>query len=154
MIYTSGTTGRPKGVALTHENIVSNVLNSNPRIPDVKLDYKEMKCLSFPLCHVFERMLLYLYQHNGYSIYFAESIDKVGDNLKEVKPQFMTVVPRLVEKVYDKIYNTGASAGGMKTKIFLWALSLVEDYELGKSMGIKGWIADKLVFEMERRFRR
>ena len=147
LIYTSGTTGRPKGVALTHENIVSNVLNSNPRIPDVKLDYKEMKCLSFlPLCHVFERMLLYLYQHNGYSIYFAESIDKVGDNLKEVKPQFMTVVPRLVEKVYDKIYNTGASAGGMKTKIFLWALSLVEDYELGKSMGIKGWIADKLVF--------
>lgn len=92
-------------------------------------------------------MLLYLYQHNGYSIYFAESIDKVGDNLKEVKPQFMTVVPRLVEKVYDKIYNTGASAGGMKTKIFLWALSLVEDYELGKSMGIKGWIADKLVFQ-------
>ncbi|QCX54196.1 long-chain fatty acid--CoA ligase [Elizabethkingia sp. JS20170427COW] len=148
LIYTSGTTGRPKGVQLTHENIVDNVLNSSPILSGVKLDPMETKTLSFlPLCHVFERMLLYFYQHHGYSIYFAESIDKVGDNIKEVKPHLMTVVPRVVEKVYDKIYNTGVNAGGIKSKIFLWAMSVVENYQLGQNLGLKGWIADKLVFK-------
>ena len=147
LIYTSGTTGRPKGVPLTHDNIVQNVLNSVPILDGAKITKGEARTLSFlPLCHVFERMLLYFYQNQGYGVYFAESIDKIGDNLKEIKPHLMTVVPRVVEKVYDKIYNTGANKGGIATKIFLWALSLVENYKLGENLGFKGWIADKLVF--------
>jgi len=149
IIYTSGTTGRPKGVMLTHHNIVSNVLGSLPRIPKKKsLDYKDSRALSFlPICHIFERMLFYLYQYNGFSIYFAESIDKMGENIKEVKPHYMTVVPRLVEKVYDKIYNTGSSAGGLKSKIFFWALNLISKKKtISKPSGLQEIIADKLVF--------
>ena len=148
LIYTSGTTGRPKGVVLTHENIVSDVLMSVDRIPDFP---NHAIALSFlPINHVFERMLIYLYQYLSIGIWYAESIDKLGDNMKEVKPHVMTVVPRLVEKVYDKIYNTGASAGGLKTKIFMWALSLVEDYDpynpKGGLFGLKHSIAKSLVF--------
>lgn len=149
IIYTSGTTGKPKGVMLTHQNIVSNVLASDPRIPRVKgMDYKDIKILSFlPICHIFERMLFYLYQYNGYSIYFAESIEKMGDNIKEVQPHIMSVVPRLIEKVYDKIYDKGTSAGGLKSKIFLWALAINKNKEkIGKPSGLKEIIADKLVF--------
>lgn len=149
IIYTSGTTGRPKGVMLTHLNIVSNVLASDPRIPRVKgLEYSDIRILSFlPICHIFERMLFYLYQYNGYSIYFAESIEKMGDNIKEVKPHIMSVVPRLIEKVYDKIYDKGTSAGGLKSKIFLWALGVNKaKQQIGKPSGIMETIADKLVF--------
>jgi long-chain acyl-CoA synthetase len=149
IIYTSGTTGRPKGVMLTHHNIVSNVLGSLPRIPKKKsLDYKDTRVLSFlPICHIFERMLFYLFQYNGFSVYFAESIEKMGENVKEVKPHYMSVVPRLVEKVYDKIYNTGSSAGGLKSKIFFWALNLIsKKKEITKPSGLQGIIADKLVF--------
>ncbi|KIA83384.1 AMP-dependent synthetase [Kaistella solincola] len=149
LIYTSGTTGRPKGVMLTHQNIVSNVLASNPRIPRVKgLEFSDIKILSFlPICHIFERMLFYLYQYNGYAIYFAESIDKMGENIKEVQPHIMSVVPRLIEKVYDKIYDKGTSAGGLKSKIFLWALGVNKAKEkIGKPSGLKEIIADKLVF--------
>lgn len=150
IIYTSGTTGKPKGVMLTHRNIVSNVLGSNPRIPKKNgLDYKDTRVLSFlPICHVFERMLLYLFTYNGLSIYFAESIDKMGDNIKEVKPHYMSVVPRLVEKVYDKIYNKGANAGGLKSKIFHWALGVNKAKKgIGKPSSIQEIIADKLVFK-------
>ena len=148
LIYTSGTTGRPKGVVLTHENIVSDVLMSVDRIPDFP---DKAIALSFlPINHVFERMLIYLYQHLYIGIWYAESIEKLGDNMKEVKPHVMTVVPRLVEKVYDKIYNTGASAGGFKTKVFMWALSLVEDYDpynpKGGLFGLKHSIAKSIVF--------
>ena len=149
IIYTSGTTGKPKGVMLSHLNIVSNVLGSNPRIPRVKgLEFTDIKILSFlPICHIFERMLFYLYQYNGYAIYFAESIEKMGDNIKEVQPHIMSVVPRLIEKVYDKIYDKGTSAGGLKSKIFLWALGVNKAKEkLGKPSGLKEIIADKLVF--------
>ncbi len=149
IIYTSGTTGKPKGVPLTHNNLVANVLASTPRIPkDKSLDYKELKALSFlPICHVFERMIFYLYLSNGISIYFAESIEKIGENVKEVKPQYMTVVPRLVEKVYDSIYNKGTAAGGLKSKIFLWSLGIAEKYEIGQSKTFMHTIADKLVFK-------
>ncbi len=149
IIYTSGTTGKPKGVMLTHHNIVSNVLASNSRIPRRKgLDYKDTKVLSFlPICHIFERMLFYLFQYNGLSIYFAESIDKMGENIKEVEPHYMSVVPRLLEKVYDKIYDKGTSAGGLKSKIFLWALSVNEAKQsITPPTGLKQKLADKLVF--------
>ncbi len=150
IIYTSGTTGKPKGVMLSHSNIVSNVLSSTPRIP--KFKDENPKALSFlPLCHIFERMLIYLYTYNGIGIYYAENMETIGDNLKEIHPDVMTVVPRLVEKVYAKIYDKGASAGGMKTKIFMWALKLVEDYQPygNQSFGwkIKHKIADMIVFK-------
>lgn len=149
IIYTSGTTGKPKGVVLTHQNIVSNVIESDPRVPEMG---DKARALSFlPICHVFERMLIYLYQYNCIPIYYAESVEKIGDNLKEVHPTVMSVVPRLVEKVYAKIYDKGSNAGGIKTKIFMWALDLVKDYEPYKEMPamwkIKYKIADAIVFK-------
>lgn len=148
IIYTSGTTGRPKGVMLTHQNIVSDVLMSAPRVP---LRAGDTRALSFlPICHIFERMLTYLYQYYGISIYFAESIEKISDNLKEVHPHVMSVVPRLLEKVYDKIYAKGADLTGIKKKLFFWALDLGMNY---KPYGENGWlyefklkIARKLIF--------
>ena len=96
IIYTSGTTGKPKGVMLSHQNIVSNVINSAPRIPFEK---GKSRALSFlPVCHIFERVILYLYQYYGVSIYFGESIEKISDNIKEVQPNVMSAVPRLLEK--------------------------------------------------------
>lgn len=127
IIYTSGTTGKPKGVMLSHNNLVSNVLDSEKRVPFHK---GKSKALSFlPICHVFERMILYIYQYCGVEIYFAESIDKMVDNLKEVKPTVMTAVPRLFEKVYDKIVSKGNEQKGIKKMIFFWALRLGLKYE-------------------------
>ncbi|WP_010252355.1 AMP-dependent synthetase/ligase [Myroides injenensis] len=149
LIYTSGTTGKPKGVMLSHNNILSNALGSGDRIPFTR-DAK-YKALSFlPICHVFERMLIYLYQFNGVAIYYAESIDKMGDNLKEVKPNVMTVVPRLLEKVYDKIFATGSSLTGLKKRIFFWALDVgfkYKPYNRGFFYNIQLGIARKLVFK-------
>ncbi len=148
IIYTSGTTARPKGVMLSHYNIISNVFDCRDRLP-----LKEgAKCLSFlPVCHIFERMLTYFYQYNCLRIHFAESIDKMGENVKEVKPNIMTVVPRLIEKVYDKIYAKGAELSGIKRKIFFWSVELGFKYE---PYGVNGWwydfklkIARKLVFK-------
>lgn len=148
IIYTSGTTGRPKGVMLSHQNIVSNVLNSAPRIP---FEEGKSRALSFlPICHIFERMILYLYQYYGVAIYFGESIEKISDNIKEVQPTVITVVPRLVEKVYDKIYAKGNDLTGIKRKLFFWANDLGLRYE---PYGANGWwyefqlkIAQKLIF--------
>jgi len=148
LIYTSGTTGKPKGVMLSHENLVSNVLSSEKRVP---LDYGNSRGLSFlPICHVFERMILYLYQYCGVSIYFAESIEKLTENAQEIKPQVMTAVPRLYEKIYDKIYAKGIELSGIKKNLFFWALDLGLKY---KPNGANGWwyetklkFARKLIF--------
>ena len=148
IIYTSGTTGRPKGVMLSHQNIVSNVLDSAPRIP---FEAGESRALSFlPICHIFERMILYLYQYYGVSVYFGEAIDKISDNLKEVQPTVITAVPRLLEKVYDKIYAKGAELTGIKKILFFWAINLGLRYEPYGANG--AWyefqlkIARKLIF--------
>ena len=148
IIYTSGTTGKPKGVMLSHNNIVSDVLSSAPRVP---LRPGESVALSFlPVCHIFERMILYLYQYFGISVYFAESIEKISDNLKEVKPHVITAVPRLLEKVYDKIYAKGADLTGIKKKLFFWAIDIGLKYEPNGANGawyeFKLKIARKLIF--------
>ncbi|CAA0167989.1 AMP-dependent synthetase/ligase [Tenacibaculum maritimum] len=148
LIYTSGTTGRPKGVMLSHGNIVSDVLSSEKRVP---LVYGQEKALSFlPTCHIFERMILYLYQYCGVSIYFAEAIDKLSENAQEIKPHVMTAVPRLYEKIYDKIYAKGTDLKGIKKKLFFWSIELGLKYE---PYGANGWwyekqlsIARKLIF--------
>ena len=127
IIYTSGTTGKPKGVMLSHNNIVSNVLDSAERIP---FDEGTSVALSFlPICHIFERVILYIYQYYSVSIYFAESIEKLSDNIKEVKPNVFSVVPRLLEKVYDKILVKGNELNGIKKKLFFWAIDLGLRYE-------------------------
>ena len=148
IIYTSGTTGKPKGVMLSHNNLVSNVLDSTPRVP-VKLG--ETKALSFlPVCHVFERIILYLYQYCGIEIYFAESPETISDNLKEIKPHIMTAVPRLYEKVYDKIVAKGAELTGLKKALFFWAIDLGLKFEPYGANGawyeFKLKIARKLIF--------
>ncbi|MXN89742.1 AMP-binding protein [Flavobacterium sp. Sd200] len=148
IIYTSGTTGRPKGVMLSHKNIVSDVLMSEERVPFVK---GESVALSFlPVCHIYERMILYIYQYVGVSIYFAESIEKVSDNIKEVKPHVITAVPRLLEKVYDAIIAKGSALTGIKKKLFFWAVDVGLEYEPyganGPWYGFKLWLARKLIF--------
>ena len=148
LIYTSGTTGRPKGVMLSHNNIVQNVLYSQKRVP---LDYGNTRSLSFlPVCHIFERMILYLYQYCGVEIYFAESIEKLTENAQEVKPEVMTAVPRLYEKIFDKIILKGEDLTGLKKRLFFWAVNLGLKYE---PYGANGWwyekqlgIARKLIF--------
>jgi len=148
LIYTSGTTGRPKGVMLSHKNIASNAMHSADRLPIV---LGKSKSLSFlPVCHIYERMLLYMYQYCGVEIYFAESLDTISENLKEVKPDAMSAVPRLLEKVYDKIIGKGAELTGVKKNLFYWAVELGLKYE---PYGQNGWwyetklsLARKLIF--------
>ncbi len=146
IIYTSGTTGNPKGVMLSHKNLLSNVIACKPRLP-VSPGARSLSFL--PVCHVYERMLLYLYQYTGVAVYFAESMDTIGDNLKEVKPHVFTAVPRLLEKVYDKIIAKGEALTGIKRKLFFWAVALGDEYDVkGKSSWylFKLKIARKLIF--------
>ncbi|TXI84601.1 MAG: long-chain fatty acid--CoA ligase [Crocinitomicaceae bacterium] len=146
IIYTSGTTGNPKGVMLSHNNILSNVLACADRIP---VDEHSRVLTFLPVCHVYERMLHYLYMYMGSAIYFAESLDTIGDNIREVKPHVFTAVPRLIEKVFDKIMAKGDELTGIKRKLFFWAVELAEKYEVdGRSFGynLKLKIARKLIF--------
>jgi len=148
IIYTSGTTGRPKGVMLTHKNMVSTVKSVIGRIPDLP---RPTRVLSFlPTCHIFERIVLYIYTHANFSIYFAEAIDKIGDNIREVKPHMFTAVPRLIEKVYAKIENKGRELGGLKKALFFWAVKVGEEFDFDKlnkfPYKLKLGLARKLVF--------
>lgn len=147
LIYTSGTTGTPKGVMLSHNNLVSNVIASEKLCP---VDSRH-KALSFlPLCHSYERMLTYLYMYIGVSIYYAETLDTIADNLKEVKPELFSTVPRLLEKTYDKITKKGAELTGIKKGLFFWALNLGLKYEMHKKNGywyeLQLRFANKLIF--------
>ncbi|GAB2789664.1 long-chain fatty acid--CoA ligase [Hymenobacter latericoloratus] len=147
LIYTSGTTGQPKGVMLTHNNILSNCRNAQRFVPVTKDD----KALSFlPLCHIFERMVTHIYLINGVSIYYAESMETIADNLREVHPQIFTTVPRLLEKVYDKIVAKGHELEGVKKQLFFWALNLGLKYDNQKDHGFfyntQLALANKLIF--------
>lgn len=147
IIYTSGTTGQPKGVMLSHRNILSNVIASSPCFPPGD----NLRSLSFlPLNHIFERMVTYLYLFNFTSIYYAESLETIGDNLKEVQPDMFTTVPRLLEKVYDKIMAKGNELTGMKRKLFFWAHGLAEKFEINTNQGagynLQLGLANKLIF--------
>ncbi len=126
LIYTSGTTGTPKGVMLSHKNVASNAISSKERLP-VNDTAKGVSFL--PLCHIYERMLAYLYTYTGVSLYFAESMETIGDDIRDVQPQVFTAVPRLLEKVYDKIIAKGADLTGIKKALFFWAVSVGEKYE-------------------------
>lgn len=146
IIYTSGTTGNPKGVMLSHRNILSNVEGCIEPIP---ADENSNVLTFLPVCHIYERMLHYLYMYLGCSIHFAESLETIGDNIREVQPEVFTAVPRLIEKVYDKIIAKGDELTGIKRILFFWAVRVGEEYDVvGKSLWykLKLWIARKLIF--------
>lgn len=147
IIYTSGTTGLSKGVMLSHKNFISNVKGTIDILP-VGPDGKFISFL--PLCHVFERMLNYLLQYQGCAIYYAESIETMGDNIREIKPEGFAAVPRVIEKVYDKIMLKGKELTGIKKVLFFWAVNLGFRFELNNAngwwYGVQLKIADKLIF--------
>jgi long-chain acyl-CoA synthetase len=145
IIYTSGTTGYPKGVMLSHSNIV-NQLKSLKTIP---AEWSKTALSFLPLCHAYERMLVYLYQYLGMSVYYAESLATIADNIKEVNPTMMSAVPRLLEKIYDKLYLSGKKLPFIQHKIYYWAFSLATHYQLddmSRWMKFKLKFADKLIY--------
>ncbi|OJV54452.1 MAG: long-chain fatty acid--CoA ligase [Bacteroidetes bacterium 43-16] len=148
IIYTSGTTGKPKGVMLSHKNIMSNVKNLMEVIDGIGI--KDKKCLSFlPLNHIFEKTITYIYLYNGFTIYYAEGMETIAENLREVKPALFVTVPRLLERVYEKIMTTGSELKGIKRKMFFWAVDVANQFKLDSInpvYNVKLAIANKLVF--------
>ncbi|HTO15878.1 MAG TPA: long-chain fatty acid--CoA ligase [Edaphocola sp.] len=148
IIYTSGTTGNPKGVMLSHKNIVSNVENLHEVIEGI--GFKERRSLSFlPLNHIYEKTISYIYLNYGFSIYYAEGMETIRTNLKEVKPEVFVTVPRLLEKIYEKIMNTGSELKGIKRQLFFWSVEVGNQYKIeGNSvwLNIQLAIANKLIF--------
>ena len=148
IIYTSGTTGTPKGVMLSHRNLVQNIFMTADQLD---LTSHKKRIISYlPICHIFERASSYHSQYRGFEIYFAESIEKLGDNIREVKPHFLTVVPRLLEKIFDKIIDKGSLLTGVKKTLFFWAVNLGEHYKPYEQNSVwyhfKLKIARKLIF--------
>lgn len=146
IIYTSGTTGKPKGVMLTHDNLLSNVHASMTRFP---VDHSAVAISFLPLSHVYERMLMYLYMYSGVSIHFQESLEDLGDRIREVRPHVFTAVPRLLEKIYDRIMSKGEALTGIKRALFFWSISLGERYDVhgrGFLYDLQLSIARKLIF--------
>ena len=130
IIYTSGTTGAPKGVMLSHKNILSNIKSCSSEVFD-KFDLGKNESLSFlPLNHILEKMIMYIYLFNNFSVTFAQSIETIADNLQERKPYLFVTVPRLLEKVYEKIISKGSSLKGIKSNLFFWAVGLPQKYQL------------------------
>jgi len=148
IIYTSGTTGRPKGVMLTHKNVLSNAMASGDVLAQIPIE--EKRAFSFlPVNHIFEKMCSYIYLFFGFSIYYAESMDTIGPNIREVQPYIFTAVPRVIEKVFERIIGEGKKLSGIKSKIFLWSIKIADHFEInGKSRlyKLKLAIADKLVY--------
>lgn len=145
IIYTSGTTGNPKGVMLSHSNIIGQLEN----LKTTPSGWSKTSLSFLPLCHAYERMLVYLYQFLGMSVYYAESLATIADNIKEVNPTMMSAVPRLLEKIYDKLYLAGKKQPFLKRKLYFWAFNLATTYQLE---GMSGWkqrqlkLADKLIY--------
>ena len=146
LIYTSGTTGSPKGVILTHRNLLADMMSSEYSFPVTSY----MRALSFlPVCHAYERLFHYVYMYKGLTIYYAQSLDTIGTDMKEVKPHIFSAVPRVLEKVYDKIMATGETLTGLKRTLFFWAIGLGEKYTIeGRSFAynVQLAIARKLIF--------
>lgn len=145
MIYTSGTTGNPKGVMLTHRNILQNIKN----LAHIPAEWNKTALSFLPICHAYERVLVYLYQYLGMSVYYAENLGKIADNIKEVNPTMMSCVPRLLEKIYDKLYLAGKKLPLLQRMIYFWAFRLATQYQIeGRSWWYdQQWkLADRLIY--------
>ncbi|MBO4575136.1 MAG: long-chain fatty acid--CoA ligase [Bacteroidales bacterium] len=145
IIYTSGTTGVPKGVMLSHHNLMNQFKN----FCQTPSPWSKRAFSFLPVCHAYERALIYMYHYLGMSIYYAESIATIADNMKEVHPTMMCAVPRVLEKFYEKIYSSGKNMKGLSKSIFYWSMRITEDYKIeGRSWfyNLKLKIADKLVY--------
>ncbi len=145
IIYTSGTTGYPKGVMLSHNNIVSQLKN----LESTPAEWSKTALSFLPLCHAYERMLVYLYQYLGMSVYYAESLGTIAENIKEVHPTMMSAVPRLLEKIYDKLFLSGKKLPFIQRRIYYWAFNLATRYQLEGMNGLMKAqlkLADKLIY--------
>lgn len=145
MIYTSGTTGLPKGVMLSHNNLLSQIF----ALETIPAEWSKTALSFLPLCHAYERILVYLYHHLGMSVYYAENLGTIAENIKEVHPTMMSCVPRLLEKIYDKLYLSGKKLDGFKKSLYYWAFDLAKNYRIDQNSPwylLKHQVADKLIY--------